>query len=80
MTEPADIADLSFEDALRRLEAIVQQLESGDVPLEQSIALYAEGDRLRAQCEQRLKAGQARIEKIQVAPGGAVSAEPFDAV
>lgn len=79
MTETAEIAALSFEDALRRLETIVQQLEGGDVPLEQSIALYAEGDRLRAQCEQRLKAAQARIEKIQVGPGGAVGTEPFDA-
>lgn len=79
MTETADIAALSFEDALKRLEAIVHQLESGDVPLERSIELYAEGDRLRAQCETRLKTAQARIERIQVAPGGTVAAEPFDA-
>jgi exodeoxyribonuclease VII small subunit len=74
------ISELSFEDALKRLEVIVQQLESGDVPLEQSIALYAEGDKLRAQCEARLKSAQARIDQIQIG-GDGVPAEirPFDA-
>ena len=80
MTDQAEIAELNFEDALKRLEAIVRQLEAGDVPLEQSIELYAEGDRLRAQCETRLKAAQARIERIQVAPDGvAAGTKPFDA-
>ena len=79
MGEEADIVELSFEDALRRLEAIVQQLEGGDVPLEKSITLYEEGDRLRAQCEARLKAAQARIEQIQLGPDGrAASVGPFD--
>jgi exodeoxyribonuclease VII small subunit len=79
MTEPG-ISDLSFEDALKRLEAIVQQLESGDVPLEKSIELYSEGDKLRAQCEQRLKAAQAKIERIQVgADGQAADVRSFDA-
>ena len=74
------IAELSFEDALKRLEAIVQQLESGDVPLEKSIALYGEGDKLRAQCEARLKAAQARIDQIQLGGDGAPAAlRPFDA-
>ena len=51
-------ADLSFEDALQRLEAIVSKLESGQAPLEESIALYEEGARLKAHCENRLKAAQ----------------------
>ncbi|MFW2828561.1 exodeoxyribonuclease VII small subunit [Sphingomonas sp. ID0503] len=74
--------ELSFEDALKRLEAIVHSLESGDVPLDKSIELYAEGDRLRAWCEQRLAAAQARIEAIQrdqIAPDGRPAAvRPFD--
>jgi exodeoxyribonuclease VII small subunit len=79
MAAQADIVELSFEDALRRLEAIVQQLESGDVPLETSITLYEEGDKLRAQCEARLKAAQARIEQIQLGPDGRVAgAGSFD--
>lgn len=64
------ITELSFEDALKRLEAIVQRLESGDASLDESIDLYAEGDRLRAQCEARLAAAQARIEKITLGGDG----------
>ncbi len=72
--------DLSFEDALARLEAIVQQLERGDVPLERSIDLYAEGDRLRAQCQKRLESAQARIEQIVAGPDGVATAvKPFEA-
>ncbi len=69
---PADapIADLSFEAALRRLEDIVRKLEAGDTPLDQAIDLYAEGDRLKQQCEKRLADAQARIEKIQLGRNG----------
>ena len=78
MTETAPIpADLSFEDALQRLEAIVSKLESGQAPLEESIALYEEGARLKAHCENRLKAAQLLVEKIVVGPDGqATSVEP----
>ena len=65
-----DVSALSFEDALKRLEAIVQQLESGEAPLDKAIELYGEGDRLRAQCETRLAAAQARIEQIQLGSDG----------
>lgn len=71
MSDPAPIpAELSFEDALQRLEAIVSKLESGQAPLEESIALYEEGARLKAHCENRLKAAQLRVEKIVVGPDG----------
>jgi exodeoxyribonuclease VII small subunit len=77
--QPEDISELSFEAALKRLEEIVRRLESGEAPLDESIRLYGEGDRLRAQCEARLHAAQAKIEKIQLGrdgqPGGTV---PFD--
>ena len=62
--------DLSFEEALQRLETIVSRLESGQAPLEESIALYEEGARLKAHCEERLKAAQLRVEKIVVGPDG----------
>ena len=81
MSDPADpIQELSFEAALKRLEEIVRKLESGETSLDESIDLYSEGDRLKQQCEARLQAAQARIERIQFArdgtPGGTV---PFDA-
>lgn len=78
MNDAASYADLSFEDALKQLEAIVRQLESGDVPLDESISLYAKGDALKRQCEERLKAAQARIESISLGADGAVKGtEPF---
>lgn len=80
MGDAAEMEELSFEDALQRLEAIVQQLERGDVPLDKSITLYAEGDRLRAQCQKRLEAAQARIEQIVGgADGAADKTVPFPA-
>jgi exodeoxyribonuclease VII small subunit len=78
--ESAEFSALSFEDALRELETIVRKLESGDVPLDDSIALYARGERLRAQCTKRLEDAEARIRKLTLDPGGAVTgAQPFGA-
>ncbi len=75
----APITELSFEDALRALEQVVRQLESGDVALDQSIALYERGEALRQHCQARLDAAQARIEAIvQDARGQAESVRPFD--
>ena len=68
-----DVSTLSFEAALKRLEEIVRRLESGDAPLDEAIALYGEGDRLKQQCEARLQAAQARIEQIQFGRDGNVT-------
>ena len=77
--QPEAISDLSFEAALKRLEEIVRKLESGEASLDASIELYGEGDRLKQQCEARLKAAQARIEKIQLGRDGQPSGTaPFD--
>ncbi len=69
--ENADEIDrMSFEDALRALEEVVTQLERGDVPLDDSITLYERGEKLRAACQKRLDAAQARIEKIVAGSDG----------
>jgi len=68
--EAGEVQDLSFEAALKRLEEIVRRLESGEAPLDEAIALYGEGDRLKQQCEARLQAAQARIEQIQFGRDG----------
>ncbi|MGB3456342.1 MAG: exodeoxyribonuclease VII small subunit [Litorimonas sp.] len=73
------IKDLSFEDALSELEGIVRQLEGGDAPLEESIALYQRGAKLKAHCEGKLKSAQLKVEKIVLAPDGSAGTEPFDA-
>lgn len=76
----ADIAGMSFEEALRALEDVVRRLEGGEVPLDESISLYERGEALRRHCQARLDAAQARIEKIVAGPDGrAAGAVPFDA-
>jgi exodeoxyribonuclease VII small subunit len=71
---------LNFEDALKALEAIVHTLESGEAPLDESIALYERGHTLRALCQQRLDAAKARIEQISIGADGAPSGtKAFDA-
>ncbi|MDX3900360.1 MAG: exodeoxyribonuclease VII small subunit [Sphingobium sp.] len=75
-----DPAGLSFEEALRALETIVRRLESGDVPLDESITLYAQGEALRKQCAERLADADARIRKLTLDASGAVTgAQPFGA-
>ena len=75
-----DIAKMSFEDALKALEDVVRRLETGEVPLEESISLYERGEELRKHCQTRLDAAQARIEKIVAGPDGkATGTVPFDA-
>lgn len=71
-----DVSGLSFEDALKQLEAIIAKLESGDVALEESITLYERGAALKAHCEKTLGAARERIEKIVEGKGGEVKAEP----
>ena len=71
-----DIDQLSFEKALAELESIVQKLESGGVELEESIALYERGARLKAHCDAKLKGAQEKIEKIVGSDGGQVKTAP----
>ncbi|MEI9928360.1 MAG: exodeoxyribonuclease VII small subunit [Sphingomonas sp.] len=80
MAEDAQIAELSFEEALKRLEWIVGRLESGEAALQEAIDLYEQGDQLRRQCAARLDAAQARIEAIRVdAEGRPAATTPFTA-
>jgi exodeoxyribonuclease VII small subunit len=80
MAEEADIAALSFEDALKELERIVGRLESGEAQLQEAIDLYERGDRLRRQCAARLDAAQARIEAIRLdSDGRPAGVAPFNA-
>ncbi len=77
---PDDIAALSFEQALAALEEIVTKLESGEVGLEDSIAIYTRGSLLRRHCQDKLKSAEAKIEKIQIGkPGQPPGTVPFDA-
>ncbi|MBC8717971.1 exodeoxyribonuclease VII small subunit [Ochrobactrum sp. Marseille-Q0166] len=82
VTEPsnADIAVMSFEDALKQLEKIVDDLERGDVPLEESIRIYERGEALKKHCDTLLKSAEDKVEKIRVGRDGQpASTEPLDA-
>ena len=74
------VAEMSFEEALRELEGVVGQLESGSVDLDKSITIYERGAELKKHCEAKLAQAQARIEQITMAENGAPEGtQPFDA-
>ena len=73
-----EIEAMSFETALKELEAIVGKLESGQAPLAESIAIYERGEALKAHCEALLKAAEMRIEKITLRGGQPAGIEPLD--
>jgi exodeoxyribonuclease VII small subunit len=56
--------EMSYEDSLERLEEIVQRLESGQLPLDESLRLFEEGTRLTKVCQRRLTEAELRIEKL----------------
>ena len=66
----SEIAAMTFEDAMKELEATVGKLETGDATLEESIALYERGAALRKLCEQRLREAEERVEKITLNAAG----------
>lgn len=71
-------AKISFEDALAKLETIVEAMESGDVPLADLLAKFEEGTRLLKLCEGRLKEAELKIEQLKKQKDGTVSFEKFD--
>jgi exodeoxyribonuclease VII small subunit len=73
---PADIAGMSFEDALAELEQIVRRLEAGQVKLDEAILSYERGAQLKQHCERKLTEAQQRVERIAIRPDGTISAEP----
>ena len=76
MSEPhADIARLSFEDALAELERIVRGLESGQQKLDDAIGAYERGAALRRHCEARLAEAETRMQAIVVAQDGSISVQ-----
>lgn len=74
----AAVGTLSFEAALQELEQVVARLESGSVPLEESITLYARGAELRQHCEDKLKSAEEKVAQIAQGPDGSVRAKPMD--
>ena len=69
--------DLSFEDSLKKLEDIVDQLDSGDVDLEKSVELYKKGMNLKKICEEKLKKVELQIKQIKI-ENNKISKEEFN--
>lgn len=70
-----ETGEMSYEDSLRRLEEIVQRLESGQLSLDESLALFEEGSGLTKVCQRRLTEAELRIERL-VGEGGQVEEMP----
>jgi exodeoxyribonuclease VII small subunit len=75
--EPKD-TKLSFEDALEKLEAIVESMESGDVPLADLLAKFEDGTKLLKVCEGRLKEAELKIEQLKKQKDGTIAFEKFE--
>ncbi len=71
-------AKLSFESALGKLEAIVESMESGEVPLAELLAKFEEGTKLLKVCESRLKDAELKIEQLKKQKDDSVTFEKFE--
>ena len=75
---PAEIASMSFEQALNELQALVKQLEKGDNKLDDAIKSYERGALLKRHCEAKLREAHMKVEKIVLGADGSVGAQPAD--
>ncbi len=75
-----DIKDLSFEEALLQLENIVRELEAGRIKLDDAVTAYEKATALKQLCENKLKAAQLKIEKIELKSDGSLTTSPLDGV
>lgn len=67
----------SFEESLKKLETIVDQLEKGDLPLEDSLKLFEEGVGLSAVCKQELETAEGKVQILIKQRDGSLKPEPF---
>ena len=72
------MAELTFEEALNQLEALVARLEAGDLPLEEALRAFEEGVRLTRLCSARLEDAERRVHLLTRTPEGEEREMPFD--
>jgi exodeoxyribonuclease VII small subunit len=70
--------EMSFEDAMRELEQVVNDLERGDVALEDSIKLYERGAELKKRCETKLKEAEEKVAAITIDSAGQLGTKPVE--
>ncbi|MGD0812163.1 MAG: exodeoxyribonuclease VII small subunit [Verrucomicrobiota bacterium] len=71
-----DMQKLPFEEALKRLETIVESMEAQDLPLETLLARYAEGTHLSQICQAKLNEAELKIQQLEKGPKGELSLAP----
>lgn len=76
MATPKKIERLSFEDAIEELESIIDQVESGEAGLEQSLAFYERGMRLVARCKSVLDSAEKKIAELTTTQEGRLKVKP----
>lgn len=72
------MAETSFEDAMKRIEEIVADLERGDLPLEESLDRFEEAIKLARACQQQLETAKKRISKLVKVDDDSFTLEPFN--
>lgn len=76
-TEPARPGNLSFEDALKKLESIVEMMESQDLPLEALLQKYEEGTALAKVCQDKLGQAELKIQQLEKNMAGELQLKPL---
>ncbi len=74
---PAKAGSLPFEEALKKLEAIVATMESEDLPLETLLAKYEEGTRLARTCQEKLAEAELKIRQLEKTATGEMKLKPL---
>jgi exodeoxyribonuclease VII small subunit len=74
----ADREPPDFEACMQQLEQIVQELESGQVPLARAMSLFEEGQRLGKTCRALLDAAQVQVDRLLERADGSVETQPFE--
>lgn len=75
---PPSGAPMSFHQAMQRLETVVTEMESAELPLETLLEKYEEGTRLLRFCHEKLNEAQKKIEILRKKADGSLESEPFD--
>jgi len=73
-----ELNELSFEDALQKLEILVRELEGGRIKLDDAVNAYEKAMSLKKLCEEKLKNAQLKIEKLEISTNGEMKTVPLD--
>jgi exodeoxyribonuclease VII small subunit len=76
--DAAKSGSVPFEEALKKLETIVEAMESGDLPLETLLARYEEGTKLAQICQAKLAEAELKIQQLEKTPAGELTLSPFE--